>query len=133
MKAAMTSFLLVSLVALSSFSLDAQNAIDKVIAAMRSGNSAELSKYFDDNVEISLPGKSDSYSKAQAQVILRDFFGNNAVQGFELKHKGDAPGGGGQFCVGTLKTKSGNYRAHVFMKPKSNKEVVEKIRLQLNE
>ncbi len=126
MKAIFTSLMLVSVMMLSSFSQ--QSSIDGVIGALRSGDAGELSKYFDDNVELSLPVKSDSYSKAQAQLILKDFFTNNSVKGFELKHKGDAPGG--NYCIGTLQTKSGNFRAHVFMKSKGNKEVVKEIRFQ---
>lgn len=126
MKAIFTPLLVACLAAFSSF-VQASN-IDGVVNALRSGNAAELAKYFDDNVELSLPVKSDSYSKAQAQVILRDFFTNNGVKNFELKHKGDSPGG--HYCIGTLQTKSGNFRAHVFMKSKGNKEVVKEIRFQ---
>jgi hypothetical protein len=126
MKSLLTSFMTVAIVMMSSFAQP--NTIDEVIGALRSGDSEALSKYFDDNVELTLPVKSDSYSKAQAQVILKDFFGNNGVKGFELKHKGDSPGG--HYCIGTLQTKSGNYRAHVFMKSKGNKEVVKEIRFQ---
>jgi len=124
MKAIFTSFLAVSLVMMSSFAQP--GAIDEVISALKSGDAAGVSKHFDDNVELGLPVKRDNYSKAQAQIILKDFFGNNAVQGFELKHKGDSPGG--QYCIGTLQTKSGNFRAHVFMKVKGNREVVKEIR-----
>lgn len=113
-------------VLLSSFAL--QSNIDGVIGALRSGNSSELSKYFDDKVELTLPDKSDSYSKAQAQLIVKDFFSNNGVRGFELKHKGDSPGG--QFCIGTLQTNTGNFRTNVFMKTKGGKEVVREIRFQ---
>ena len=105
-----------------------QSSIDGVIEALRSGSSSELSKYFDDNVELTLPDKSDSYSKAQAQLIVKDFFGNNGVRGFELKHKGDSPGG--HFCIGTLQTNAGNFRTNVFMKSKNGKEVVKEIRFQ---
>lgn len=111
---------------LSSFST--QTNIDGVIMALRSGNSAELSKYFDDNVDITLPDKSDSYSKAQAQLIVKDFFGNNGVKGFELRHKGDSPGG--HYCSGTLQTSAGNFRTNVFMKNKNGKEVLKEIRFQ---
>jgi hypothetical protein len=126
MKSLLTSFMTVAIVMMSSFAQP--STIDEVIGALRSGDAEALSKYFDDNVELTLPVKSDSYSKAQAQVILKDFFGNNGVKGFELKHKGDSPGG--HYCIGTLQTKSGNYRAHVFMKSKGNKEVVKEIRFQ---
>lgn len=126
MKPLFTSLMLVSVVLLSSFRL--QGAIDEVIGALRSGNSTELSKFFDDNVELTLPDKSDSYSKAQAQVIVKDFFGNNGVKGFDLKHKGDSPGG--HFCIGTLQTNAGNFRTNVFMKTKNGREVVKEIRFQ---
>jgi hypothetical protein len=105
-----------------------QGSIDEVIVALRSGNSGDLSKYFDENIELTLPDKSDSYSKAQAQLIVKDFFKNNGVKGFELKHKGDGPDG--HFCIGTLQTNSGNFRTNVFMKMKNNKEVVREIRFQ---
>jgi len=126
MKAIVTFFLVSSLLVLSSFAQSSN--IDGVISALRSGNAAGLAKYFDDNVELSLPVKSDSYSKAQALVILKDFFANNGVKNFELKHKGDSPGG--NYCIGTLQTKSGNFRAHVFMKTKGGKEVLKEIRFQ---
>ena len=126
MKKIFTLFLVSSTLLLSSFIL--QSGIDEVIGALRSGNASELAKYFDDNVELTLPDKSDSYSKAQALLIVKDFFGNNDVKGFDLKHKGDSPGG--HFCIGTLQTKVGNFRTNVFMKAKGNKEVVTLIRFQ---
>jgi len=102
--------------------------LDEVIGALKDGKASELGKYMDENVEISLPDKSNSYSKAQAVLILKDFFDNNEVKSFEVKHKGDQ--NGGQYCVGTLQTKSGNYRTTVFMKTKTGKDYVKAIRFQ---
>lgn len=126
MKPFFTSLMITAVLVLSSFT--AQNTIDNVIGALRSGNASELSKYFDDNVELTLPDKSDSYSKAQAQQIVRDFFSNNNVKGFDLKHKGDSPGG--HFCIGTLQTGAGNFRTNVFLKSKNGREVIKEIRFQ---
>ncbi len=127
MKRIFTSLLLGSVLLLSSFTT--QNGIDEVIGALRSGNANQLASHFDDNVEITLPDKSDNYSKAQAQLIVRDFFVNNGVKGFEVKHKGDSPGGS-HFCIGTLQTNAGNFRTNVFMKMRNGKEVVKEIRSQ---
>ena len=102
--------------------------IDDVVNALRSGNASEVGKYIEDNVELSLPDKSDNYSKAQAVVILRDFFAQNAVTGFEVKHTGD--NSGNQFCIGTLRTKSGDYRATVFMKTKNGRQSLKEIKFQ---
>jgi len=127
MKKIFTFLLAAPVMLLSSFTLQ-NSSIDDVIGALRSGNSKELSKYFDDNVELTLPDKSDIYSKAQAQLIVRDFFSNNGVKNFDLKHKGDSPGG--HFCIGTLQTDNGNFRTNVYMRVNNGKELVKEIRFQ---
>jgi hypothetical protein len=127
MKPLFTTFLLSAVLVLASFRTQGGN-IDEVIGALRAGNSTELSRHFDEKVELTLPDKSDSYSRAQAQLIVKDFFSNNGVKGFDLKHKGDSPTG--HFCIGTLQTNAGNFRTNVFMKLKNGKEVVKEIRFQ---
>jgi len=102
--------------------------LDNVIDALKDGKASEIGKYLDENVEITLPDKSNNYSKAQAVLILKDFFDNNEVKTFEVKHKGDQ--NGGQFCVGTLQTKSGNYRTTIFMKTMSGKDYIKTLRFQ---
>src|ERR1700735_5484276 len=72
---------------------------DDITVAIRLGNAGELSRYLDSRVDISLPEKSDTYSKIQAEMIIRDFFTTNGVQNFLIKHKGPT-GGGSEFCVG---------------------------------
>ncbi len=102
--------------------------IEEVIFAMRAGNANEISKYIDENVEIALPDKTEQYSKAQAVIILHEFFSSNGVKGFDLKHKGD--NSGSKFCIGTLFTKSGNFRTTVFMKWRNGRQVLKQIGFQ---
>ena len=102
--------------------------LDDVIDALKAGNAQELSKYIDDNVEISLPDKTDNYSRAQAVMILKDFFNNNGVTGFDVQFKGE--NGGGQYCIGNLKTKSGVYRTTVFMKVREGKQLIKEMRFK---
>ena len=126
MKTFYTYLLVAAFTVLSSFTF--QSNIDQVINALGNGDATEVSKYFDETVELTLPEKSDNYSKAQALLILKDFFSINEIKSFEVKHKGEQSGG--QFCIGTLQTKAGNYRTTVFMKTKGKKEVVKEIRFQ---
>lgn len=104
------------------------NGLDDVVNAMRAGNATEMAKYIDDNVEIALPDKTGSYSRAQSIVILQDFFNSNGVKGFDVKHKGD--NGANQFVIGTLYTRAGSYRTTVFLKSKNGQQVVKEIRFQ---
>jgi len=120
--------LVLSIILMGGSAFKPINGIDDVISALRVGNATEVGKYIDENVELSLPDKSDTYSKAQAIMILKDFFANNVVSGFETKHTGD--NSGNQFCIGTLHTKSGDYRTTVFMKTRNGRQSVKEIKFQ---
>lgn len=122
------AFAVVSVV-LSSFALS--YSMDEVLAALKSGNANQLSKYFDSRVDISLPNKSDNFSKNQAEMILKDFFANNEVKSFQVKHKGENEGS--QFCIGVLQTKNGNFRTKLYMKQKGGQQVVQEISFQAEE
>ena len=102
--------------------------IDEVALAMRSGNVSQLSGYFDNSVDISMPDISDTYSKTQAELIIRDFFTTNRVQNFQVKHKGE--NGGSQFCIGILKTSNGDFRTTLFMKMKGDRQMLQELRFQ---
>ncbi|HWB91945.1 MAG TPA: DUF4783 domain-containing protein [Puia sp.] len=103
--------------------------LDEITGAIRVGNVGELSRYLDNRVDISLPNKSDTYSKIQAEMIIRDFFSTNGVQNFLIKHKG-TNGGGSEFCVGVLQTRNGDYRTTLFIKQKGDKELLQELRFQ---
>jgi hypothetical protein len=118
--------LLCSTILLSSFTAGIE--IDEVVGALKSGNAAQLSRYFDNRVDITLPDKSDNYSRTQAEMILRNFFSNCGVKNFDIKYKGES--NGSHYCIGTLHTKSGDFRTKLFMKTKLGKEVVQEITFQ---
>jgi antitoxin component YwqK of YwqJK toxin-antitoxin module len=114
------------ILSLSSFTLIA--SIDEVVNAMQAGNAAEVARFFDNNVEISMPDKSNSFSKTQAEIVLKDFFANNPVKSFKVIHKGE--NAGSQYCIGTLTTKNGLFRTTIFMKQKGNAQVLQELRFE---
>ena len=118
-------FLSAFLITILSF---AQGGIDEVISAMKSGNASGVTKYFDNYVDITMPDKSSNYSKSQGELFLKDFFTNNGVKSFDVKHKGNNDSG--DYCIGTLQTKNGSYRTTVYMRMKGNKQVIQDIRIQ---
>ena len=111
---------------LSSFTYN--SGIDDIIAAMKTGNASQVAKFFDNNVEISMPDKSNSYSKSQGELVLKDFFTNNVVKSFDIIHKGE--NAGSQYCIGTLVTKSGSFRTTIFMKQKGDQQVLQELRFE---
>jgi hypothetical protein len=88
---------------------------DDVANAIRTGNAKEISKFFADNVDLKVLEQENIYSKAQAELILKDFFAKHPVQEFTVVHKSQ-PKNDSQFAIGTLKTTNGHYRVHYLMK-----------------
>jgi Domain of unknown function (DUF4783) len=123
----MKNFLLsvVLLVTVSSF---ISPSFDDVVKAIKAGNASQVSKYFDNTVEITLPEKSNSYSKSQAELVLHGFFVSNIVKDFEILHKSDNEGS--QYCIGNLKTVNGTFRTTIFMKQKGATEVLQELRFE---
>lgn len=103
-------------------------SIDEVVNAMKSGNASQVARFFDNSVEISMPDKSNNFSKTQAEIVLKDFFANNPVKGFEVIHKGE--NAGSQYCIGTLLTKNGAFRTTIFMKQKGTLQVLQELRFE---
>ena len=119
-----------ALVAISLLLLSFTNSftVDDVATAMRSGNISRLSNYLDNRVDITLPDRSDTYSKSQAEMIISDFFSNNEVQNFRIKHKGESSGS--EFCVGILQTRNGDFQTTFFMKQKGDRQLLQELRFQ---
>jgi len=102
--------------------------MDVVVTAIRSGNVTQLSPFFDARVDITLPDKSDTYSKTQAEMVISDFFNTNVVQNFKITQQGES--GGTFYCAGILQTRSGNYRTTLFFRQKGDKHFLQEIRFQ---
>ena len=110
---------------LSSFTY---SSVKDVVNALKSGNAALVSKYFDNTIDITLSDKSNSYSRSQAELVLKDFFNNNEVKNFNVIHTGN--NAGSQFCIGTLQTKNGTFRTTIYMKQKGDKQVLQELKFE---
>ena len=101
---------------------------DEIVDALKSGDAEKLSRHFDQTVDISMPGKSNSYSKGQAEMVLKDFFSMNKVRNFELQHSGSNPSS--NFIIGKLTTANGSYRTTVYMRQRGDKQLIQDIEFE---
>ena len=69
-----SSVLLFLLVSTSLLALD---IFDDIGNALRTGDSRQLSSYFGPTIDLTIGLREDVYSKAQAELILKDFFTKN--------------------------------------------------------
>ncbi len=102
--------------------------IDEVVSAIKVGDAQRMSKYFDNMVDITLKDKSYSYSRSQAEMILRDFFSNSGVKNFKVVHRGNS--NDSEYCVGSLATSSGEFRTTIFMRVRGDKKFLQELRFE---
>jgi antitoxin component YwqK of YwqJK toxin-antitoxin module len=120
--------LLLSAIIITASSSFTYISFTEVINAIKSGNAAEVAKYFDNTVEITLPGKSSSFSKRQAELVLRDFFSQNPIKNFQVIHQSEKAGS--QYCIGNLTTATGVFRTTIYIKQSGNKELIQELRFE---
>ncbi len=102
--------------------------VEEIIGAINKGDALKISRHFDNLVEITLHEKTNSYSRTQAELILRDFFTTNNVRSFTIIHRVNS--NNGEYCVGTLNTQSGEFRTTILFKNKGDRKLVQEMRFE---
>lgn len=103
---------------------------EDVAAAITTGNAANVARFFSGNVDMKILNKEDVYSKAQAELILKDFFAKNPIKSFSIIHKG-ASRNGDQYAIGTYETTSGKkFRSYFLFKKEGTGLTIQQFRFE---
>jgi len=102
---------------------------DEIIHAFKASNTSEISSYFDNLIDFTLPAKDEikNVSKNQAAVILKSFYSDNNIAGFELTSQREA--GSTMYIAGKITGKVKSYNITILMKNKEGKHVITSIRI----
>src|SRR5258706_9577543 len=104
----MKKLVLIGVLLLAGWQGWAQNIFAPMKDAVKAGDSGELVKYFNTSIDLNLEGEVNTYSKAQAEFVLRDFFKKHAPSDFSIVHTGSSKGGL-QFAIGKYQSGADNY------------------------
>lgn len=104
-------------------------SFDKIASAFREGNASAIAAYFESNVEITIKNNGNSYSKNQAEMLLKNFFTSNKPSGFSVAHEGTSPEGS-KYFIGNLSTSTGTYRTYVYAKSSGGSFIIQEIRIE---
>lgn len=103
--------------------------VDNIAQLFKSANAKEISKNFAPAVELSVNDNEDSYSKAQAEQILRDFFVKSPPVSSTVVHLINT-NPNYRFGVLSLVTRSGKYRVAVTLKKTGNTFFITELRIE---
>lgn len=125
--------LLFFLAVLCSLSTFAQADITGPVSeAIKKGDAAGLSAYFMPQVDVSLPGASDTFTKDQARDLVAKFFAANPPKAFVIKHQGTSKLDD-QYRIGELSTAKGSYRVTFFIRKNGNALLIKQLKIEQGE
>ncbi len=85
--------------------------------AFKAGNANEISKYFNNNIEIDILGSENICTKTQAEQIIKSFFEQHPVVNFTILYEGGKVNS--KYAIGKLFTSKGIFRINLLFKMKS--------------
>jgi hypothetical protein len=94
--------------------------------ALKAGSAKELAKYFNQSVDINLEGEVNTYSKAQAEFVLRDFFKKYPSSDFSIEHTGSSKSGL-QYAIGSYKSNNDKFNVLIRVKQAANAYLIHEI------
>ena len=109
----------------------AQDAVsDKVTEAISEGDASELSKLFNSTIDINIPENDGTYSKNQAEIIVKKFFKKNPVTKFSINHSGSS-NDGSKYSIGTYLSNDKTYRVYFLLKKTLEKYFIQQLQFEL--
>lgn len=103
--------------------------ISDIADAIKNGNSATVATYFNSTIDLTVPDNEGTYSKTQAELILKDFFTKHPPASFSVNHNGSS-NDGSLYAIGTYSTSSGSYRTYFLLKKSGSSYVIQKLEFE---
>lgn len=103
--------------------------LTEVISYIKVANIKELSKNFNTTIDLLLPSVEGSYSKTQAELIVKNFFEKNPPKSLTIKHQGSS-NDGSLYAIGTYSTDKLNYRTYILLKKINDKYLIHQLQFE---
>lgn len=124
-----TGLLFLFMLIISSFALSQTKVEENIYQLIRTGEHKQLSEYFTPTVDITLPNNENTYSKTQAEMVMKDFFTKEPPESFNIRHRGSSDDGS-LYCIGAYKSKKNSYRTYILIVKKEGKHLIQQIKFE---
>lgn len=106
-----------------------KDAFDTLSAHFKSSGSKEIAAYFSPLIEMNILSDENEYSKAQAELILRDFFLRNKPVSVKIIHRLSS-NPNFRFAVLSYQTDKDRFRVSVSMSREGERFLIKVIRIE---
>ncbi|MDP2189376.1 MAG: DUF4783 domain-containing protein [Sphingobacteriaceae bacterium] len=104
--------------------------IEEISNHIKAGQVKELSAFFDVTVELTIQERENSYSKAQAEIILKNFFNKYPAKSFKVMHRGSSEKGG-KYLIGLFVSENDtDFRTSIVLLEKNGQYYIQQLRFE---
>ena len=114
---------------LCSISLVRADVFDDITQTFRTMDSRNIANHFDTSIELKIDENSNTYSKIQAEMVLKNFFDQIKPNQFTLIHKG-AGNRGTTYAIGNVETEKGKYRFYIYFKDIPGNFIIQQLNIE---
>lgn len=100
-----------------------------IAAAIRAGDSRKLASYFNATIDLTVPGSDGTYSKSQAEMIVRNFFTQYPPASFNINQEGNS-NEGSRFSIGTYVSKGKKFRTYFLIKRSGGVSLIHQLQFE---
>ncbi|HRH60253.1 MAG TPA: DUF4783 domain-containing protein [Chitinophagaceae bacterium] len=117
----MKTFLTTAALIFTLTSFQNKGDFDNIVNALKQGNAAQFSNYFDDFIDLKLPEKDEikNIGKTQATLTMKNFFSDKDIKGFDPTSQREL--NGTMYLTGKMQGGAKNYNIVLLMKVKGDK------------
>lgn len=113
----------------STAEVQQKDVIDVLSVYFKESNSKDLAGHFSSLIEMSIMSEENEYSKAQAELILRDFFLKNKPASVKVIHRLSSSANY-RFAVLSFQTTNDNYRISISLALEGDRFLIKVIRIE---
>lgn len=105
------------------------DSFDDVALAIKNSNTKEITKYFNQTVELTILDNEGVYSKPQAEVMLKNFFTQNPPINVTVNHRGSSSQGS-KYATAIYEYAKGKFRIYIYMKESPTGMMIQELRFE---
>ncbi|MBP9688682.1 MAG: DUF4783 domain-containing protein [Bacteroidia bacterium] len=120
---------ILGIVIMFSTSVVFADSFDDIINALKGANVKEVSKFFNNTVELTINDNEGVYSKQQAEMMVKNFLANNQPKNIVIQHRGSS-GQSAKYAIANYETSQAKFRVYVFMKDSGGGMLVHEMRFE---
>jgi hypothetical protein len=104
----------------------AQDIFSPMEGAIKKGSAAELSRYLNQTVDVTIDDNQSTFDRKAAEAALNDFFKKTPPSGFDIIHTG-ASKGGLKFAIGRYTSANTHYSVLMRVRDAGNVRLIHEI------